>query len=369
MVPLAHAMAARGHEVLWGVPVDGVEPVERAGIGAARAGEAGLTNIAEARRRYPEIDALPPIEVPDALFGKLFGAVVAPAMLADMMEIALEWRPDLVVTDAGEFTGHIAAAELGVPSVTKGFGPLLPEPRVAAAGVEVAPLWRARGLEPRPYGGAYDHLYVDIYPPDLVPSTPPHVPRRQLLRPVADDGQADPSSPLPLPTEPSDAPLVYVTMGTVFNNPEPLRLILGALDGLDARVLVTVGPRSDPDALGSQPAHVRVEQYVPQQRVLEHCDVVVSHSGSGTVLSTLALGLPQLCLPQGADQFLNANAVASAGAGVSIMPGEGTAHAIADAVARLLRESSFRDAAGYVRESISSMPSPDDVCGVLETLP
>lgn len=367
MVPLARAMTTLGHDVLWVLPAGGVRHVESAGIRAVAAGPEGQPNPVEVRRRYPEMDDLSPRDVPDVLFAKVFGAITAPSMLEDMTRVASEWRPDLVVVDAAEFTGHIAAVELGVPSVTKSFGPLLPERRVAAAGDEVAPLWRSRGLEPRPYGGSYDHLYLDIYPPALQPALPAYIPRHQLLRPVADELHDDTSIPLPLPPR-SDAPLVYVTMGTVFNNPEPMRVTLGGLDGLDARVLVTVGPKADPAVLGEQPAHVRVERYVPQNRVLHHCDVVVSHAGSGTVLSALTLGLPQLCLPQGADQFLNADAIAAAGVGISLMPDEADADAIGDAVARLLDDGSFRDAAGRVSASIASMPSPDDVAAVLETL-
>src|SRR5215510_4020265 len=167
---------------------------------------------------------------------------------------------------------------------------------------------------------------------------------------------------------PSDAPLVYVTMGTVFNDPAPLVAVVAAVSELDVRVLVTVGPRADPAALGSLPANARVERYVAQGRVLQHCSVVVSHAGSGTVLSTLTLGLPQLCLPQGADQFLNADAVAVAGAGISLTPDETDPDAFRDAVARLLDDRSFRDAAGRVSASIVSMPSPDEVAAVLETL-
>jgi UDP:flavonoid glycosyltransferase YjiC (YdhE family) len=369
MVPLARAMAARGHDVLWAVPSDGVGRVEQLGIRAVPTAPGGLTRPAEIRRLYPELDALPPEEVPEVMFGKLFGAVLAPAMVAGLVPVALEWRPDLVVADAAEFAGHIVAAELGVPSVTKGFGVLLPERRVAAAGEEVAPLWRSRGLEPRPYGGSYEHLYLDIYPPELSSGTATHVPRRQLLRPVSDDGQIDMSMPLPLPDARSDAPLVYVTLGTVFNSPEPLLVVLAALGELEVRVLVTVGPRGDPAALGTQPAHVRVERYVPQTLVLPRCAVVVSHGGSGTVLATITLGLPQLCLPQGADQFLNGTAVSSAGAGVSLMPSEATPGAVRDAVSRLLGVASFRDAANRVSASIASMPSPETVAEVLETLP
>ena len=360
-------MVARGCEVLWAIPADGVDHVERTGISAVATGPAGLPGPAEVRRLYPDLDALPSVEMPDVMFGRMFGAIAAPRILSDLVPVARDWRPDLVVADAAEFAGHIVAAELGIPSVTKGFGALLPERRVWAAGEEVAPLWRSRGLEPRAYGGSYDHLYLDIYPPEFETQAAAHVPRRQLLRPVADDG-FETSSLVRLPDAPTDTPLVYVTMGTVFNNPGVFQVVLGALCELDVRVLVTVGPEGDPAVVGPQPGRVRVERYVPQSLVLPHCHAVVSHAGSGTVLATALHGLPQLCLPQGADQFLNAAAVESANAGISLMPGDCNADAIRDAIARLLVERSFRDAAGCVSASIASMPSPDDVAAVLETL-
>ena len=117
-----------------------------------------------------------------------------------------------------------------------------------------------------------------------------------------------------------------------------------------------------------QVGRVRVERYVAQTLVLPHCDVVLSHAGSGTVLAAAALGLPQLCLPQGADQFLNAAAVQSAGAGIAQLPGECNADTVRDAVLRLLADPSFRDAARRVGVSIAAMPSPDDVAAVLETI-
>jgi UDP:flavonoid glycosyltransferase YjiC (YdhE family) len=281
-----------------------------------------------------------------------------------------------VISDAAEFAGHLVAAQLGVPSVTKGFGPLLPEHRVAAAGEELAPLWSARGLEPRPYGGAYDHLYVDIYPPALYgpeqqPPAPAHIPHRTWLRPLAevahperrdtdDRWRARPGG---------DAPLVYVTMGTIFHDAGLLRAVLGALSRHEVRVLVTVGPKADLGPLGPQPANVVVERFVPQQQVLPHAALVVSHGGSGTVLATISHGLPQLCLPQGADQFLNAAAIAAAGAGLSLAPDRATTEAIGDAVERLLADGSFRRVATQVGASIASMPSPDEVAALLETLP
>lgn len=368
LVPLARALAERGHDVLWATPADGVAPVEAAGLAAVAVAPPGFHDPVAVRRRFPELDALGPAEVPDALFGKLFGAVLAPAMLEGLAPVALDLRPDLVVADAAEFAGHVLAAELGVPSVTRGFGPLLPERRVAACAAEVATLWRARGLEPRPYGGSYDTLYLDPYPPPLQPDPPAHVPRRQLVRPLGEDAAGTGDGPLPLPEGRPGAPLVYVTMGTVFNGVGPLGTVVDAVAALDVRCLVTVGPRGDTAALGPRPAHVRVETYVPQTAVLPHCDAVVSHAGSGTVLAALAFGLPQLCLPQGADQFLNASAVAAAGAGLSLVPGQVDARSVGEAVARLLGEPSFAAAAAGVAAAIAAMPSPAEVAAVLEAV-
>jgi len=294
--------------------------------------------------------------------------MAAPEMLAGLAPLALEWRPDLVLCDAAELAGHIVAAELGIPSVTKGFGPLLPPARVVAAADEVAPLWISRGLEPRPYAGCYDTLYLDPYPPSLQPQRAGHVASRQLIRPEADFDDAAAKVGLALPPGADAEPLVYVTMGTVFNDPEPLRLTIAALGRLGVRALVTVGPNGDPALVGTPPDGIRVERYVPQSALLPHCALVVSHGGSGTALGALSAGLPQLCLPQGADQFLNAGAIAAGRAGIALLPSEATSDSIATAIERLLTDRSFSDAAHRVSQDIASMPPVAEAGAVLESL-
>ncbi|HVE62946.1 MAG TPA: nucleotide disphospho-sugar-binding domain-containing protein [Mycobacteriales bacterium] len=114
--------------------------------------------------------------------------------------------------------------------------------------------------------------------------------------------------------------MVYLTLGTVFNAASVLRTAVGAIAELPVRLLVTVGPRGDVDAVGPVPDHVHVGRSVPQTHLLEHCKVVVSHAGSGTFLGSLAAGLPQLCLPEGADQLLNAADGARVGAAPTLQP-------------------------------------------------
>jgi UDP:flavonoid glycosyltransferase YjiC (YdhE family) len=116
------------------------------------------------------------------------------------------------------------------------------------------------------------------------------------------------------------------------------------------------------------PDHVTVARWVNQADVLPHCAAVVSHGGSGTFLGALGLGLPQLCLPQAADQFRNAAAAVTTGAGLALAPDAATPEAVRDAVRRILLEDGFRGAAAGLADTIQAMPGPAEVVTVLERL-
>ncbi len=64
------------------------------------------------------------------------------------------------------------------------------------------------------------------------------------------------------------------------------------------------------------PDNVRVAGWVPLNALLDHCEGIVHHGGSGSTFTSLALGVPQLVLPHGADQFGNAKMVRDAGIGL-----------------------------------------------------
>jgi UDP:flavonoid glycosyltransferase YjiC (YdhE family) len=71
--------------------------------------------------------------------------------------------------------------------------------------------------------------------------------------------------------------------------------------------------------------------------------------------------VPQLCLPQGADQFRNAAAGARAGAALVLAPDEADGESVAAGVRRLLDEPAFAEAARAVQAEIAAMPSPAEV--------
>jgi UDP:flavonoid glycosyltransferase YjiC (YdhE family) len=227
-------------------------------------------------------------------------------------------------------------------------------------------LWSEHGLTTPPYAGAFTGTYLDICPPAVQTVPVEHIPTRQPLRPVSYTGE-----PAPLPAGVGDddpRPVVYLTLGTVYNGTSALQAAIEGLADLGARVLVTVGPDGDPTALGPVPDHVTVARWVNQADVLPHCAAVVSHGGSGTFLGALGLGLPQLCLPQAADQFRNAAAAVSTGAGLALAPDAATPEAVRESVRRILLEDGFRGAAAGLADTIRAMPDPAEVVTVLERL-
>ena len=91
-----------------------------------------------------------------------------------------------------------------------------------------------------------------------------------------------------------------------------MRSLLDAVQDLPISIAITTGPGIDPSLLGPRPANVAAAAFVPQELLLPLASAVVSHTGSGTMLGALAAGLPQVCLPRGADQFANAERAATA---------------------------------------------------------
>ena len=111
-----------------------------------------------------------------------------------------------------------------------------------------------------------------------------------------------------------------------------------------------------------------MERYIPQSLLLPHCDLVINHGGSGTMLGAVNAGLPQLAVPQAAYQFINSAAIERAGIGLALEPPDFTAEAVRRCTVELLNEASFADRTRTVAAEISSMPRPEEVVPVLERL-
>lgn len=365
----ASALAARA-----GVRRRGTRRGDRDGAPLAGAhGGDGLTflpaglelQVVEQRRvaHLAQLQAIPVAQRRPHAFTGRFARIEAPERIGDVRRAVQEWQPDLLVHESGELTAPIVAAQLDLPSVHHSFGRLVPLGCFELAATATEPLWRAAGVEPEPYGGVFRGVYVDICPPSLASERPPETARVEPLRPTgrSHDGEAPPAWLLALP----ERPLVYVTLGTVFNELSLFRVLLDALGELDCNVVATVGNGHDPSALDPIPLNTRVERFVPQALLLPRCSVVVSHGGSGSSLGALAHGIPMLLVPQGADQFDNAEACEAAGVAQVLMPASIRVETIRTAVETLLADTSYSGNARRLRDEIDAMPEPDELVPVL----
>ena len=189
-----------------------------------------------------------------------------------------------------------------------------------------------------------------------------------------------PGSPLPLrPTyyRSADTPRVtardgrptaYVTLGTIFNSSsgDLFERILTGLGHLDADVVATVGRGTDPADLGPQPAHVRVERFLPQADLLPDVDVVVSHGGSGSLMATLAHGLPSLLLPLGADQPHNAARARELGVAATLDATTATAEEIGARARAILEDETMRARCAAIADELAALPDARVAVAALE---
>lgn len=358
LLPFARALRAAGHELAFATNAGWHPHVVAEGFDALPAGRPHQEALAHFESFRAEIQALPEGQRRPHLFRRIFAEGHATQKLPELLAVAQSWQPQAIVYESGDLAAPAVAAALGLRTANHSFGVMVPLAAVAYAAEYMAPLWRSLGVEPDRHAGAFRGLYIDLSPPSFAWEQPlgdriqlGHVPAAQQDPPAWLDAL--------------ERPLVYVTLGTVFNKPELLRRLLDGLDG-SVSALVTTGRNVDPESLGGWPPNVRVERFVPQEQVLPRCAAVVAHAGSGSVRGALAHGLPLVLVPQGADQFDNAARCAAVGAAVVVPPEELTAGAVRLALARVLDEPSFAEAARRVQAEIEAMPTAEEVASRFE---
>jgi UDP-N-acetylglucosamine:LPS N-acetylglucosamine transferase len=371
LLPLLQALHARGHGVAWAgaaethalVPAHMPVPCFDVGPGwqSARFRLFG---------RWPELSAARGTDAASRIFPKLYGAVIAARMLAPLQAALQAFKPELVIGENAALAVPLAAQAAGVPHVTQGVGMPLPAHRVQEAVAHLASHWlRLTGTPPPPDGGLYRHLYLDICPPSLQPEPLPAELPAHSLQPfdASATGPVELERLLPGPLAAQrELPLVYLSLGTMLNRPELLRTVLAALSGLPLRVVVATGPDVEPAQLQPLPPTVHAQRHLPQAELLPHCQLVISHGGAGTVYAAAAHGLPQLALPQMADQFVNTAALEHSHAGRVLLGAEQNLYAIRHAVQQLLSEPGYRQTAERLAHEIAQMPSADEVAQQLE---
>lgn len=361
LVPIARALVEAGHELFWATSESGRSTVEAHGFTFVPAGMSLAERTDTFTRTFVnQLATIAPDQRRSVAFAGHFATLAAPRMFEDLSGPMRSWKPDIVIHETAELAGPVLAEAMGIAHATVAFSGEVPRAAIDRTSEVMAPLWHEAGVPSPPDLGMYLHAYFHPFPRSMG--------QRPLQSTVHDLGPFPPPTsglvPTWLGTLDQDRPLIYVTFGTEMSPVAPWRLLNDTLGSLDAHVLVTIGTQLDPATVTVPTA--RIERFVPQEWILPHCRLVISHAGAGTLLGAARHGVPQLLLPIGADQFENSSAYAATGAGAV---GTGLdADDLAALVRTLLGNGPHRTAAASLADEISRMPTIDDAVAIIESM-
>jgi UDP:flavonoid glycosyltransferase YjiC (YdhE family) len=366
LVPIARALTAAGHEVSFATAAALAPMVVRAGFRHLPAGLA--IDGPEVRGFWAEAHGLDAEELRVFTFKRAFAGLLATRMAADVLALPEARVADLLVRDSTELGGCVAAERLGIPhaAVSVLAAGVMPGAREWVA-EPLDALRASHGLPPDPEVlMPFRYLTFQQAPRSFL--TLPPLPTDRMIRPVPFDQSGDEGAPDWIDLLPR-RPIVYATLGTVFNKrPDLLEAFLGGLRDEPVNLILTVGRDQDPDQFGPQPPSVRIERYIPQTLLFPRCDVVLTHGGSGTVMSALSHGLPLVLVPMGADQPDNADRCAALGVGRVLDPANVTSDDVREAVRAVLAGPSYRRNAQRIQREIGTLPGPEHAASLLERL-
>ncbi|MFI9594721.1 macrolide family glycosyltransferase [Nonomuraea sp. NPDC052265] len=111
------------------------------------------------------------------------------------------------------------------------------------------------------------------------------------------------------------ANVLLISLGSAYTRqPEFYRQCLAAFGDLPGwHVVLQIGKYTDAAELGEIPSNVEVHPWVPQRAILDRADAFVTHAGMGGCCEGLLAGVPMIAVPQGAEQFANADRLVELG--------------------------------------------------------
>lgn len=346
LVPLAWAFRSAGHDIRVASCGMSLNAATRAGLAVVNVAR-GVDLATLLRRHKSDLSrTFPPTADMVASDSTSVFNELCDVMADGVIDAAREWRADLIVFTPEAASALIAAALLDIPavfvSIGLGHSPAMMAERYATMAATCERLNVEKFATPA--------AWIDLSPPSLRGRPSDGWPMRYI--------QYNGGEQVPIEGVSSVSQRVAVTLGTMV----PLVFGLGALRAvvdaarqIDATFVIAYGS-DNPRELGPLPPNVQAHSWIALDSLVATCRAAIHHGGFGTTLAFLAAGLPQMLLPQGADQFFNADALKRRGA--ALVAGETN---IVAAAHQLLHDQALRRAAEEVSTEIAAMPPPAEL--------
>ncbi len=122
--------------------------------------------------------------------------------------------------------------------------------------------------------------------------------------------------------------MIVMSFGTIVLNERPdllshfIQLIEEYKNNTDTKLILAVGSSQNSkfikDHYPEFPAHIIVEEFIPQQSLLKIADVFINHGGMNSINEGLYFKVPQIIIPIANDHFINAAQVEKLSYGVQV---------------------------------------------------
>ena len=355
VLDLAGALQLAGHEVHVATNKEFHAVIAGAGLQPVAAGMSNVEMREQRSRRWPETDAQPV----RMWATRMWAQVMAPSTLEDLLVYMEQWPPDVVVHEEGEYAAPVAAAEAGVPWVTHGWGsPLRSAGELAEIEDLASALWESCGRDVPAAAGLYAHALVNPCPPMLQDQPPPGASVVWPIRPRLLEARG--------PALEADVYIGFGTVPSLANARSQLTAAVRACTSRGLRVVVTAPSEQLRRELAEIDERlVQAREFVSLSALLCSCQVVISHAGAGTVLASLAAGVPLVLMPRGTpSQLRMADACHRAGVGRRCDPADLDA-----ALDEVINDPAIAAAASVVARQIAELPNASSVVPLLASLP
>lgn len=406
MAPMASAFRTAGHDVRFAAAPDLVDAIAAIGLTGIPVGQAiPMDEMMSSTEpdRGPDRSGLP-VQRPAQTdyrnekdpFAELemtaFGCSTLyhhETIFDDLVELARDWRPDLVIRDPFMFAGGLAARAIGAMDARMLWGAdTLAQIRADCFGEGGGPHRSEGKADPmrdwlgpvfERYGCSFDEgamlgertiigwptwtwrpKDVDYVQTRPIPFHGPHQVEKWMY-------------------EKPERTRICITQGIShrdydFGQTGSIEMLFEAVADLDVEVIATFNAKQL-TSVTSIPDNVRVCDFVPFNVVLSTCSAIVHHGGYGTMAASLENGIPQLVVP---NIYWNekwwaaialANGLEEQGAGAYVADADQlTAGLLRENIVKALTDPSMAQNAARLRDEHLRTPSPNETVSVFEKL-
>jgi len=116
-----------------------------------------------------------------------------------------------------------------------------------------------------------------------------------------------------------DKRVIYISLGTLHNrNSDFYKICISAFSNTKYYIVISAGFETNMSEFNNLPNNFLIRQSVPQQRLLEHVELFITHAGMNSVNEAICSGVPMLLLPHQFEQEMIAKRVKEMGIGMKM---------------------------------------------------